>query len=65
MEWFEILNILEKIANIILPICVLVISYVASQEQISIWRGIKTVDCKFLFSKKGFPDPSAPPPFGL
>ena len=48
MEW---LNLLEQIANIILPFGILCISYITGKEQIDMLRGLKNIDCKLVLLK--------------
>ena len=50
MNW---LNIVGSIANIIIAVCALFLSYIANQEQISRWRGIKNIYGNIFYSKDG------------
>lgn len=48
MKWINATGI---IVNSITAVCAVWLSYIASQEQISRWRGIKTIDGSIAFSK--------------
>ena len=40
-----------NIAQLIIAVCALILSFIAGQKQISLWRGIKNINCRLLFDK--------------
>ena len=46
------MRLVVDIANIIIAVCAIWLSYISSQEAISRWRGIKNISGQFAFSEK-------------